>query len=175
MRSLSIFLYGPPPVKVVEDMPEVFKKVDEKSAAGAPSGKQQTIISFSLTHPMGKVGIKTSPGQPEIIRPLRAGPHGFCVADFGQGDEATECANILIAIEKPKTAAIKKDKAKATGKGKKAKGKAKAKAKTDGDAEEDVVEIAAGEADKPEAEVAAAAEEPAPKKAKQELIFLFCA
>ena len=144
-------MYGPPPVKVVEDMPEVVKKVDEKSAAGAPSGKQQTIISFSLTRPMGKVGIKTSPGQPVIIRPLRAG--------------------LLTAIEKPKTAAIKKDKAKAKGKGKKAKGKAKAKAKTDGDAEEDGVEIAADEADKPEAEVAAAAEEPAPKKAKQELIF----
>ena len=158
-------MYGPPPVKVVEDMPEVVKKVDEKSAAGAPSGKQQTIISFSLTHPMGKVGIKTSPGQPEIIRPLRAGPHGFCVADFGQGDEATECANILIALEPSKPAAKKKAKAKAKGKGKK-KPKAKAKAKTAPDSEESAAEDAV----EPEV-VAVEPEEPAKKKSKQELSF----
>ena len=94
----------------------------------AGSGKQIPIISFSLSHPLGKMGIKTVPGQPEIVRPLKLGPNGFCVADFGMGDEATECPNVLWNTKAAAKAAAKA-KAKAKAKLKKA---ATAKAKGNG-------------------------------------------
>lgn len=90
-----------------------------QSASSNTGGKQLTIISYSLTHAEGKVGIKTSPGQPEVIAPLMPGGKGFCVADFGMGDEVTECPNLLLAVEpQPQPKKKKKGKAKAKAKGK---------------------------------------------------------
>ena len=99
--------------------------MDQKDAEEpAQSGKELATISHSLTHAMGPVGIKTMPGQVEIIKPLTEGPNGFGVADFGQGLEATECSNLLIALAKD-TEEMREAKAKA-----KARVKAKAKGKT---------------------------------------------
>ena len=102
------------------------------SSSKEKPGKQQAIISYSLTHPMYDcpVGIKTCPGQPEKISPLKKGEKGgFCVADFGDGDEVTECANLLLELaQAPKQPPKKKAKAKAKGK-KRAKPKPRAKRK----------------------------------------------
>lgn len=158
------------------------------SSSKEKPGKQQAIISYSLTHPMYDcpVGIKTCLGQPEKIAPLKKGKKGgFCVADFGEGDEETECANLLLEIaQAPKQPPKKKAKGKAKAKGKK-KGKAKAKGKKEakgGDGGEAAKEKQEDDVDEeeeeeeqeggpPAAEKAPAAEEPPTKKAKQVIIF----
>ena len=102
------------------------------------------MISFSLSHPEGKVGIKTIVGQPEIIAPLKPGPDDFCVADFGDGDEVTDCSNLLFS-----TKALPKPKAKGKAKGKaksKAKGKSKKKVQKKPVAADAVIEEEVGEA-----------------------------
>ena len=156
------------------------------SSSKEKPGKQQAIISYSLTHPMYDcpVGIKTCPGQPEKISPLKKGEKGgFCVADFGEGDEVTECANLLLELaQAPKQPPKKKAKAKAKGKKKgkaKAKGKKEAKGGDGGEAakekqEDDVDEEEEEEEQEggpPAAEKPPAAEEPPAKKAKQVIIF----
>lgn len=160
------------------------------SSSKEKPGKQQAIISYSLTHPMYDcpVGIKTCPGQPEKISPLKKGEKGgFCVADFGEGDEVTECANLLLELaQAPKQPPKKKAKGKAKAKGKK-KGKAKAKAKgkkeakggDGGEAAKEKQEDDEGEEEEeeeqeggpPAAEKPPAAEEPPAKKAKQVIVF----
>ena len=67
------------------------------------------------------VGIKTCPGQPEKISPLKKGEKGgFCVADFGEGDEVTECANLLLELaQAPKQPPKKKSQGQGKGKGQK--------------------------------------------------------
>ena len=158
----------------------------ESNPAGSSKdkpGKQQAIISYSLTHPMYDcpVGIKTCLGQPEKISPLRAGKDGgFCVADFGEGDEQTECPNLLLQVAKaPKQPPKRKAKGKAKAKGKK-KGKAKAKGKTDakgGDGGEAAKEKQEDDEDggeeeeQEDGEKPPAAEEPPAKKAKQVIVF----
>ena len=69
---------------------------------GKPSGAKpcppvHATISYCL-YPE-KVGIKTMPGKPELRAPLHQGPKGFAVADFGEGDEATECTNLLLVVK----------------------------------------------------------------------------
>ena len=156
------------------------------SSSKEKPGKQQAIISYSLTHPMYDcpVGIKTCPGQPEKISPLKKGEKGgFCVADFGEGDEVTECANLLLELaQAPKQPPKKKAKGKAKAKGKK-KGKAKAKGKKEakgGDGGEAAKEKQEDDEDEeeeeqeggpPAAEKPPAAEEPPAKKAKQVIVF----
>ena len=156
------------------------------SSSKEKPGKQQAIISYSLTHPMYDcpVGIKTCPGQPEKISPLKKGEKGgFCVADFGEGDEVTECANLLLELaQAPKQPPKKKAKAKAKGKKKgkaKAKGKKEAKGGDGGEAakekqeddEDEEEEEEEQEGGPPAAEKPPAAEEPPAKKAKQVIIF----
>ena len=78
------------------------------------------------------VGIKTCLGQPEKIAPLKKGEKGgFCVADFGKGDEETECANLLLEIaQAPKQPPKKKPRARQRQRAKKrAKPKPRAKRK----------------------------------------------
>ena len=101
------------------------------------------MISFSLSHPQGKVGIKTIVGQPEIIAPLKLGPDDFCVADFGDGDEVTDCSNLLFSTGplKPKAQPKAKGKAKS-----KAKGKSKKKVQKKPVAADAVIEEEVGEA-----------------------------
>ena len=60
---------------------------------------EEQLISFNLSHAEGKVGIKTLKKGNEIIAPLKIGKSGFAVADFGEGDEDTECPNLLLSIE----------------------------------------------------------------------------
>ena len=60
---------------------------------------EEQLISFNLSHAEGKVGIKTLKKGNEIIAPLKIGKSGFAVADFGEGDEDTECPNLLLSVE----------------------------------------------------------------------------
>jgi hypothetical protein len=137
------------------------------ASASTAGGKMRTTIAFHLSHALGKVGIKTVPGQPEIIKPLREGPNGFCVADFGDGDEETECTNLLLnikPIEKPK-----KPRAKAKAKGKTtAKGKSKATAKGKAKATEVKPTEEESPAEEAEEEEDASAEKPGKKQKMQD-------
>ena len=90
------------------------------------------FVSYAFkSHAFGDkpVGIQTGPGG-EACAPLKRGPKGFAVADFGEGDVETECTNALLEIAlKPtgKPAPTPKGKAKAKAKAA-PKGAAKAKA-----------------------------------------------
>jgi len=93
--------------------PFLEETADDLEQASASSSKARAIpiVSYSLGHKDGKVGIKTVPGVPELIAPLKKGPKGFCVADFGRGDgdETTECPNLLLdVVRRPKKRARKK-------------------------------------------------------------------